>query len=62
MDDKTCKKNPKCPYRERPKRAYPCTHCKEPNEQYPITCYDCRYYPCKGEKQSLKTCKNFVWD
>ena len=62
MNNTTCKKNPKCPYRKRSKRAYPGTHCEEPNRQYPITCMDCREYPCKGERQSLKTCEKFVWD
>ena len=62
MAERTCKKNPKCPYKERPKHVYPCTKCEEPNKQYPITCWNCRWYPCKSEKQSLKICEKFEWD
>lgn len=35
---------------------------EEQGDADPITCRDCRYYPCKGEKQSLKTCIKFKWD
>jgi hypothetical protein len=56
------KKCDTCPYRKRPQHVFPCTRCKE-NEQYPLTCRDCRYkcYENTGRK-SLVTCKEFRWD
>ena len=59
---KTCKKNPKCPYRERSKNAFPCTMCEEPNKQYPITCTNCRHYPCLKSEKSLIPCADFDWN
>ena len=56
------KKKGNCPYSKRSRNAYPCTKCEEPKKQYPITCWDCRKYPCKGDKQSIRTCNEFKWD
>lgn len=56
------KKNGYCGYAKRNRSVFPCSECNEPNEQEPVTCMHCRNYPCKGERQSIRPCKNFVWD
>lgn len=33
---------------------------KEKTEQ-PITCKDCRQYPCRNTKESLEPCDEFIW-
>jgi|GEM_PF-7055745 len=51
-----------CQYNDRPQISYPCSRC-EKNEQYPLTCRDCRYECYRFKKRkSLFLCDDFEWD
>jgi hypothetical protein len=51
----------KCRFAQRPKIHFPCNKCIEDKYVVPITCCECRCYPCTNKK-GIRTCKNFEWD
>lgn len=53
-----------CKYHRPHYMHYPCRDCDGIN-QPPVTCEDCRYYPCARHSKgygNLKPCKDFEWD
>lgn len=48
-----------CSFKNRRKDVFPCSKCKDGNT--PLTCKDCRSYPCNNKK-GIRTCKEFEWD
>lgn len=51
-----------CVYYQQTYQHYPCRDCT--GKDIPLTCMDCRKYPCKPVQQkshgSLKICENFI--
>jgi hypothetical protein len=45
------------------KQYFPCNQCKMIGDKLyvPITCIDCRCYPCTNKK-GIRPCNKFIWD
>lgn len=54
--EKYCKK---CRFNNRNKNIFPCNNCDKQGN-HPITCHDCRQYPC-GNKKGVRICDKFKW-